>query len=124
MKAKVATLKGIDMSKFLLVYRTPASSEGYNPSPEELQAMLAQWQQWKAAFPAQIVDMGDGLMPTGRTIKGQVVTDGPTVESKEMVSGYSIVEAADYDAAVVVAKACPVLYAPGASLEVRQLSGY
>jgi hypothetical protein len=112
------------MSKFLLVYRTPASSEGYNPSPQELQAMLAQWQQWKTAFPTQIVDMGDGLMPTGRTIKAQVVTDGPTIESKEMVSGYSIVEAADYDAAVVVAKACPVLYAPGASLEVRQLAGY
>ncbi|MDP3154343.1 MAG: hypothetical protein Q8N23_16830 [Archangium sp.] len=54
--------------------------------------MLAQWQQWKTAFPTQIVDMGDGLMPTGRTIKGQIVTDGPTIESKELVSGYSIVE--------------------------------
>ena len=112
------------MSKFLLVYRTPAESEGSQPSPEEMQAMLAQWQQWKTAFPTQIVDMGDGLMPTGRTIKGQIVTDGPTIESKEMVSGYSIVEAPDYDAALIVAKACPIHYAPGASLEVRQLSGY
>ena len=112
------------MSKFLLVYRTPASSEAQQPSADEMQAMLAQWQQWKTAFPTQIVDMGDGLLPTGRMIKGQLVTDGPTIESKELVSGYSIVEAADYDAAVVIAKACPVLYAPGASLEVRQLAGY
>jgi len=112
------------MSKFLLVYRTPASSEAQHPSADEMQAMLAQWQQWKTAFPTQIVDMGDGLLPTGRMIKGQLVTDGPTIESKELVSGYSIVEAADYDAAVVIAKACPVLYAPGASLEVRQLAGY
>ena len=112
------------MSKFLLVYRPPASSEAHQPSPEEMQAMLAQWQQWKTAFPTQIVDMGDGLMPTGRTIKGQVVTDGPTIESKEMISGYSIVEAADYDAALAVAKACPILYAPGASLELRELAGY
>jgi hypothetical protein len=112
------------MSKFLLVYRTPASSEPYQPSPQEMQAVLAQWQQWKTTFPDQIVDMGDGLLPTGRTVKGQIVTDGPTIESKEMVSGYSIVNAASYDAALVVAKACPVLHAPGASIEVRQLAGY
>jgi hypothetical protein len=113
------------MNKFLLVYRTPASAEAQEPSPEELQGMLAQWQQWKAAFPSAIVDMGDGLLPTGRVVKGaQVVTDGPTVESKEIVSGYSIVVASNYDEALVIAKACPVLFAPGASIEVRQLAGY
>ncbi len=112
------------MPKYLLIYRTPAMTEAQMPSADELQAMLASWQAWKAAFPAQIVDMGDGLLPTGRTIKAGVVTDGPTIESKELVSGYSIVEAADYDAALLVAKGCPVLYVPGASLEVRQLAAY
>lgn len=112
------------MSKFLLVYRTPASSEQHQPSAEEMQAVLAQWGQWKTAFPTQILDMGDGLLPTGRTIKGQVVTDGPTVESKELVSGYSIVDAPTYEEALVVAKGCPILYAPGASIEVRELAGY
>ena len=32
--------------------------------------------------------------------------------------------AADYDAAVVVAKGCPILMAPGARLEIRELAGY
>jgi hypothetical protein len=109
--------------KFLLVYRTPASNDRPAPSPAEMQAMLAQWHQWKAQFPS-ILDMGDGLLPTGRVVKGGVVTDGPTVESKELVSGYSIVGAADYDAALVVARACPILFAPGASIEVRELAGY
>lgn len=86
--------------------------------------MLAQWQQWKTAFPAQVADMGDGLLPTGRTIKGKVVTDGPSVESKEVVSGYSIVQAKSDDEALSVAKACPILQAPGASVEVRQLAGF
>jgi hypothetical protein len=53
-----------------------------------------------------------------------VVTDGPTVESKEIISGYSIVAASDYEAAVVVARACPILHAPGAKIEVRELAGY
>ena len=109
--------------KYLLVYRTPAAPSQNPPSPAEMQAMLAQWQKWKTAFPS-IIDMGDGLLPSGRAIKGGVVTDGPTVESKEIVSGYSIVGASDYDAAVLVAKACPILFAPGASIEVRELSGY
>jgi hypothetical protein len=109
--------------KYLLVYRTPASSEQAAPSAEEMQAMLAQWHQWKTQFP-DILDMGDGLLPNGRVIKAGVVTDGPSVESKEIVSGYSIVAAADYDAALVIARACPILFAPGASIEVRQLAGY
>lgn len=111
------------MTKFLLVYRNPVQTERTPPSAAEMQAMLAQWQQWKTNFPA-IVDMGDALLPTGHAIKGGVVTDGPTIESKEIVSGYSIVEAANYDAALVVAKACPILFMPGASIEVRQLAGY
>jgi len=110
------------MKKFLLVYRTPTTSP--RPSEEQMKAMLAQWQQWKTAFPAQVSDMGDGLLPTGRTIKGTVVTDGPSVESKEVVSGYSIVQAKSDDEALSVAKACPILQAPGASIEVRQLAGY
>jgi RNA polymerase sigma factor (sigma-70 family) len=109
--------------KFLLLYRTPLSTEQYQPSPEEMQAVLAQWHQWKENFPS-ILDMGDGLLPTGRSVKAGVVTDGPNAESKEIISGYSIVAASDYDAALVVARACPVLFAPGASIEVRELAGY
>lgn len=109
--------------KYMLIYRTPLAVEQNPPSPEEMNAILAQWHAWKAAFPS-ILDMGDGLLPTGRTLKGDVVTDGPTVESKELVSGYSIVAAADYDAALVVARACPIMFAPGARIEVRELAGY
>lgn len=118
------TNKASGQRKFLLMYRTPPAAEARQPSAAELQTMLAQWQQWKTAFPAQVADMGDGLLPTGRTIKGKVVTDGPSVESKEVVSGYSIVQAKSDDEALSVAKACPILQAPGASVEVRQLAGY
>lgn len=110
--------------KFLLIYRSDVTAEQSPPSPEQMQEVLAAWMAWKEKFPS-IVDVGDGLLPTGRSIKaGGVVTDGPTIESKEIVSGYSIVGAADYDAAMVVARACPILFAPGSSVEVRELAGY
>lgn len=109
--------------KYLFLYRTPEAAEQRQPSPEEMQAVLAAWHAWKAEFPS-IVDMGDGLLPTGRTLVGDVVTDGPTVESKELVSGYSIVEADDYDGALVVARSCPMTRVPGVRVEVRELAGY
>jgi hypothetical protein len=109
--------------KYMLIYRNPVSTERKQPSPSELQAMLAQWHQWKAANP-DILDMGDALLPTGKALKGGVVTDGPTIESKELVTGYSIVQAKDYEAALLIAKACPILFTPGASIELRELAGF
>jgi hypothetical protein len=109
--------------KYMMIYRNPVATERKQPSPSELQAMLAQWHQWKAANP-NILDMGDALLPTGKALKNGVVTDGPTIESKELVTGYSIIQANDYDAAMVIAKSCPILFTPGASIEVRELAGF
>jgi len=110
--------------KFLLIYRSNAAAEqGPQPSAEEMQAVLTQWMKWKERFPA-IVDVGDGLLPTGKYIKAGTLSDGPHIESKEMISGYSIVAAADYAGAVEVAKACPINHVPGNSIEVRELAGY
>jgi hypothetical protein len=56
-----------------------------------------------------------------RDRKGKVqVLDGPYTESKEIVSGYFVVEAKDRREAVALAKKCPHL-AIGA-IEVRQIA--
>ncbi|MCW2778943.1 MAG: YCII-related protein [Frankiales bacterium] len=47
---------------------------------------------------------------------GFTVTDGPFLETKEAVGGYYLVEAADLDDAIGMAKAIP---SPGGGLEVR-----
>jgi hypothetical protein len=46
------------------------------------------------------------------------VTDGPFVETKEALGGYYVVEAADLDEAVAIAKQIP---ATGGGLEVRPI---
>lgn len=114
--------------KFLLIYRSDAQAEQHAPSPEEMSEVLKLWGQWKQRFPESsspsIVDMGDGLLPTGKRLKGGVLSDGPVVESKEIISGYSIVAANTYDDAVVVARECPINHVPGSYIEVRELAGY
>jgi len=40
------------------------------------------------------------------------------------VCGYSIVQANSVERAAEIAKSCPVLMMPGASVEVREMAGY
>lgn len=112
------------MNRYLLIYRTPNDMPDYEPSPEEMQAQMKQWTDWKEQFTDQILDLGDGLKPGGRILQDDQVSDGPYTEVKEVVGGYSIVQAADYDGALTVARACPIMFMPGASIEVRELAGY
>jgi hypothetical protein len=49
------------------------------------------------------------------------VADGPFVEAKEYVGGYMIVSAPDYERALEVVQASPMIQMPGISLEVREM---
>jgi hypothetical protein len=54
-----------------------------------------------------------------RTIhKGGLVTDGPFLESKEVIAGFFVVEVADLDAAVAVGRLLPIM---DGAVEVRPL---
>jgi hypothetical protein len=111
------------MAKFLFVYRgTPEGSR--KMSPEEMQQVMHKWSTWigEAMKKGWMVDPGDALTDEGRVVRTKVVSDGPFVEAKEIVGGYSIVEASSIDAASELAKGCPgLLY--GGSVEVRALAG-
>jgi hypothetical protein len=63
---------------------------------------------------------GNALAPTmaATSIRNDIVTDGPFVESKEALGGYYLIEAADLDQALAVAKLCPV---QDGGVEVRPL---
>ena len=113
------------MNKYLFLYRRPEDSFSYQPSPDEMQAVFKAWQEWKEKFKENIVDMGDGLKAGGKVIgkKGDIV-DGPFVEAKEVMGGYSVVHAKDYPHALEVAKACPMAAIPGCTIEVREMAGY
>jgi hypothetical protein len=88
-----------------------------------MQQMFAAYNAWKEKFKDAIFDMGDKLKSEGRVVTASSVADGPFVEVKEVVGGYMIVSAETYDGAVEVVRACPAVHAPGASLEIREMTG-
>ena len=92
-------------------------------SPEEMQGRMGKWFAWHEKMSAQgIVKHGDALHANGKHITGAnaVVTDGPFVEGKELIGGYYVIEAADLDAAVEVAKDFPDFDLEG-TVEVREV---
>ena len=112
------------MTRFLFVYRRGTTAD--QMTPDEMQRHMQKWQTWigDALQSGWMLDPGDGLTHEGRVVKAkQVVTDGPFVESKEIVGGYSIVQAETIDAAAQLARDCPAL-GTGGSVEVRGLAGF
>ena len=63
---------------------------------------------------------GNALQPTATatTIRGGVVTDGPFAETKEALGGYYMIEAADLDEAIDIAKQVPARFG---GVEVRPI---
>jgi hypothetical protein len=112
------------MARFLFVYRNGKDSYG-TMSPEEMQQMLQRWNTWIAEGLRQgwMLDAGDALKTEGRVVNAKkVVTDGPFVEAKEIIGGFSITQADSIEAAAELAKGCPI-FLRGGSVEVRPLQG-
>ena len=64
---------------------------------------------------------GNALQSTGTATSirgGSDVTDGPFVETKEVLGGYYLIEAPDLDAALAVGKLCPARFG---GVEVRPI---
>ncbi len=104
------------MSQFVFLYR-----EAKTPTPEELEERMARCLAWFEALRAEghLAAYGHPLNRTdGRVVRKGDVTDGPYAETKDIVIGFSVVEAPDLDQACRLADACPLVEA-GCLVEIR-----
>ncbi len=110
------------MKDFLLIYRNEFSPVP-TTSPEEMQAMTKKWMDWIGSIAAQnkLTERGNRLNTDARVLRSsELVTDGPYMEIKEAISGYSIVKTENIEEAVEIAKGCPI-FLVGGSVEVREV---
>ena len=110
------------MTEYVLLYRTTAEArDAAMGTPEKARASFAKWRVWMDDMKAkgELKNPGLPLESPGRVVRGQkAVTDGPYAETKEIVGGFSIIEARDFEHAARIAAGCPIL-AGGGSVEVR-----
>jgi hypothetical protein len=107
------------MSEFVFLYRGGDRSG----SPQEMQQVMQKWMTWMKELgeKGHIKDVGHPLDYTGKVVKGKqkkTVTDGPYAEAKDLVGGYTLVEAKDLAHAAELSMGCPI-FERGGFVEVR-----
>ena len=106
------------MSEFVFLYRGGEAGR----SPERMQQMMQKWMAWfkELTEKGHVKNQGHPLERAGKLVKGKekTIIDGPFVEAKDVIGGYSLIEASDLDQAVQLSKGCPIFENDGA-VEVR-----
>jgi len=89
----------------------------------DLEAWMAEISAWyeKHATTGKVPDSGHQLdwPDKAKTVRAGGVTDGPFIEAKEVIAGYSLLETADIDEAVALAQSWPGLDRGWVVMEVR-----
>ena len=100
--------------------------EGFEITPEIIQGIIQKYNDWADGLQksGHLVSLNKLREDPGKNIVGtganRVVTDGPFAETKEIIGGYWIINAANYDEAVQLASGCPSLEF-GSRVEVREV---
>ena len=112
--------------RFLIIRKGDAETEAGVMPTRELAAAMMDYHQEMAQ--AGMILGGDGLQPTSKGVRIKfsggkpMVTDGPFTETKEIVAGYTLVQAGSLAEVVEWAKRWPPLDGHGeVELEIRQV---
>lgn len=111
------------MAKFLVLARDPVPYP--DMSPDEIQRVIQKYRAWSDGLrrAGRLLDSHKLRDEEGRVVRrsgGQLmVTDGPYIESKEVLGGYWVIQAAGYDEAVRLLSDSPHL--EFGTFEVREI---
>lgn len=100
-------------SYMLLLYDNPAQFRDL--SAEELQRIIQKYRAWGNSLRESGRLIGSHKLKddAGRVLRAEGgkprVLDGPFSETKEIIGGYFMIQAADYQEALQVAESCPHL---------------
>lgn len=104
------------MTKYLFIYHAPPMpADAPQPSAEEMQGVMAEWEAWGRK-------VGDRMVDFGAPVEGgkRVTPDGVS-DSDRQVSGYTLLEAESFEEALDLARNHPHLAMPGGcEIEVHE----
>jgi hypothetical protein len=109
------------MSEFVYLYRGGERPTG---TPEQMQQQMQRWMAWmkELSEKGHVKDPGHPLEHSGKLVTGKhkTITDGPFAEAKDVIGGYTLVQARDLAQAADLTSGCPI-FDVGGSVEVRPI---
>ncbi len=104
----------------LLINDTPANYADL--TPQQIEELIGKYMAWTKSLQDKGKHLGGEKLKdeAGKRVTSAGVVDGPFVETKEIVGGYYLIEAADYREASELSQGCPSLEF-GGSVDVREI---
>ena len=114
------------MKEFMMIF-IGGDYESEDMSPEDIQAKMELWNKWIAELREDELFLdGRALKNNSKHIHGnedRIVTDGPFVEAKELVTGYIVLKARDLDHVTELTAGYPD-YDLGGKVEIREIQTF
>jgi hypothetical protein len=105
--------------RFLIIYHVPpeAMEQIANDSPEQQAAGMALWKAWAQKVSDNLADLGAPLM-NGKSVNAK----GLTKPSNKQVSGYSLLDAEDWEEVLSLVQGNPHIsgWHPDATIEIHE----
>ena len=90
-------------------------------APAEQQALMQRYEAWTADLKARGIFQGGLPLGAGGRVLSNVdgtIVEAPFAETRQVLTGYIVIAAPDWDAAVAIARGCPAL-THGETVELR-----
>ena len=105
------------MAKYIFIYREPKVVDMSDIPEEEIAKVMELWGEWLGNMGKHVVDGGDAFKAGGKRVSKDGVAD-----TDNLTSGYTSVEAANFDEALEMAQKNPSV-ADGSVVEVYEAFG-
>jgi hypothetical protein len=110
------------MAQYAILLFAPAPADPADMTPDELAAHERHGDDVEKFGATMLAAFGLQASTTATSIRGDVVTDGPFLDAKEVIAGLYVIEAPDLDAALEIARRNPATQ-QGGGVEVRPVLG-
>jgi hypothetical protein len=110
--------------QFAMLFRSAPDAKA-KASPADMQAEWKQWKDWMTKYANEILAQSpprSGPKPGGKVAvcRGGALTDGPFVEGKEIVGGWTFIQTETFEQAAEIAKEVPSF----SSVEIIELASF
>lgn len=103
------------MPKYIFVYKT--KNDWTDLPKEQVINMMSAWGEWIGSMGSAVVDKGEAFRSGGKKVSREGIE-----AADDMISGYTIVTAKDFDEALGLAQNSPTV-AQGGKVEVYEAFG-
>ncbi len=106
------------MSKYIMVYKNSTPSTMSDLPKEQVTKMMEAWGEWLGSMGSAVVDRGNAFQSTGKSITADGVK-----KADNLLTGYSVIEAKNFDEALNLAQNNPLVMARGGTVELYEAFG-